>query len=176
MKKTRAEKKKIIDSLKEGFLKSNAVFVSDYRGLTVSEISELRNRLRQYGARYSVVKNTLMRLAIEGTPSQGLHDLVDGPVAVTLIDGEPVSVAKVLQEFSKEFPKLELKGGLLGETLLSVEDIERLSKLPSRDALLGKLVGLLNALPTRLVCVLNGLPQKLVMTLSAIQREKERNV
>ena len=172
MRKTREEKQGVVTELKDRFSNSDAVFVTDYRGLKVSDITDLRNRLRGHSAEYRVVKNTLTRLALQDTPSQGLMELVDGPIAVAFARGDVVEVAKTLKGFSEEFPALKLKGGVLGESIISAEDIVSLSKLPSREELLCKLVGILKLIPANLVYLLNSLPQKLVMTLAAIQREK----
>lgn len=169
MKKTRLEKENIVKDLKQRLGEASAVFISGYRGLKVDEITELRKRLRAYNSEYRVIKNTLARLAVQGTPFEGLQRFVDGPVAITLSQGEPVDAAKVIKGFSTDFPKLELKGGLLGERLITAEDIERLSRLPSRDVLVGKLLGLFSVLPIRLVNVINAPLQRLTMALAAIQ-------
>ncbi len=172
MQKTRAEKEAIVADLRSRLSEAKAVFISDYRGLKVAEMTELRRRLRDCDTEYRVVKNTLMRLAIRDGHLQGLGDFVEGPTAVAIVNGEPVEVAKVLKEFLDEFPALKLKGGLLGEKVLKAEDLERLSRLPSREVLLGMVVGGLNALPARMVHVFRGLLQKLLLTLKAVEEKK----
>lgn len=173
LKKRRLEKENIVKELKQKLVGANAIFVSDYRGLKVNEMTELRRRLREHNTEYRVVKNTLTRLAVQDTPLQDLQRFIDGPLAIAFSMGEPVKAAKVLQGFSTEFPALKLKGGFLGESLLMAEDVEKLSKLPSRDVLVGRLLGLFKILPARLINALNSLPQRLVITLVAIQKGKE---
>lgn len=172
LQKTRVQKESIVADLRSSLGQAKAIFVSDYRGLKVAEMTELRKRLRDCNAEYRVVKNTLMRLAIKDGHLQGLDEFVEGPTAVVVVKGEPVEVARVLKDFLDEFPAIRLKGGLLEEKVLQAEDVERLSKLPPREVLLGKVVGGLNALPVRMVYVFNGLLQKLVMTLKAVEEKK----
>ncbi len=172
MHKTRAEKERIVSDLRQSLERARAVFVSDYRGLNVAEMTELRKRLRELDTEYRVVKNTLMRRAIKDGHLCSLEDFVEGPTAVAIVNGEPVQVAKALKDFLDEYPALKLKGGLLGEKVLKVEDVERLSKLPPREVLLAQVVGGLNTLPARMVYVFHGLLQKLLLTLKALEEKK----
>ena len=145
----------------------------DYKGLTVSQVTELRAKLREVGAQMAVVKNTLMRLAAKGTGSEVLIDLFKGPNAIILSKDDPVAPAKVISEFLKTNEKVQLKGGALGGKFLSPEDVTQLAKMPSKEELLAKLVYTLNAVPTNFVNVLAGVPRSFLNVLNAVKDQKD---
>ena len=170
----RDEKAEIVKELSDKFAKAKIAVVSDYKGLTVAKFEQLRIALRKCDAEVKVAKNTLMRRAVDGTPFAGITSHCVGTSALTLSYGDPVAPAKVLVDYAKENDKLVIRGGVLDGKSLSADDLVALSKLPSREVLLGKLLGTMQAVPTGFVRVLNGIPSKLVYALQAIKEQKEK--
>jgi large subunit ribosomal protein L10 len=138
-----------VAELKEQIEGSNALLLTEYRGLTVSEITELRSSLREGGARFAVIKNTLMRRALEGTDAAGLESLFDGPSAVAFVQEDPVAAAKSVTAAAKKFPTLILKGAFVEGRVLSAEQAKALADLDSREVMLSKLAGLMKTELTR---------------------------
>lgn len=171
---TRAEKEHVVKELNKKFEEAKFAFVADYSGLNVADISELRRRLRGESAEFKVVVNTLTRLAVKNTGFDMLTDFLQGPVAVTVGAKDSAAVAKVLTGFTKDQPNLEIKAGILDGKVISIEEVKALASLPSREVLLGKLVSLLNAIPTGFVRVLNGVPQGLVFALKSLEAKKAK--
>jgi large subunit ribosomal protein L10 len=134
-----------VAELKEQIEGSNALLLTEYRGLTVSEITELRRSLREGGARFAVIKNTLMRRALEGTDAAGLESLFDGPSAVAFVQEDPVAAAKSVTAAAKKFPTLVLKGGFVEGRVLSADQAKALADLDSREVMLSKLAGLMKS-------------------------------
>jgi len=149
----RTQKEELVTSLKQVFQESAVVVVTHYSGLTVADMTTLRGQLRAAGANMKVTKNRLTRLALEGTPYDGLSSLFTGPTAIAYSD-DPVAPAKVAVNFAKENEKLVILGGAFGEQMLDVEGINSLAKLPSLDELRGKLVGMIQTPATRIAGVL----------------------
>jgi len=139
----------------------------------VTELEKLRKNLRESDAQIQVAKNTLLRLAVKGTAYEGLSDSFTGTTAVAVGFKEPVGPAKALTAFSAEFNAFSIRSAALEGSLLSADDVIALSKLPSREELLAKLLGTLAAVPTGFVRVLSAVPQKLLYALSAIKEQKE---
>jgi large subunit ribosomal protein L10 len=145
---TREQKQVQIDALHEKFARATAILAFDYRGLTVEESNQLRAQLRQAGAssyEYRVVKNTLVKRAVEGTASVPLAKYCVGPTAVGIAYEEPAALARVLIEYAKKNEKMSLRGGVFDGSALDVKGIEALSKLPSKQELRGMLAGTLQA-------------------------------
>jgi large subunit ribosomal protein L10 len=132
-----------VAELKEQIDSSIALLLTEYRGLTVSEITELRKSLRDGGARFAVIKNTLMRRALEQTDAAGLGSLFDGPSAVAFVNEDPVTAAKSVTAASKKFPALVLKGGFVEGRVLSADEAKSLADLESREVMLSKIAGLM---------------------------------
>ena len=168
-----AEKKKVVEELKERLSRSCVVIVTDYKGLDVSTINDLRRRLRQENIEYQVVKNTLLTRAAAETDVDLIKDHFKGPSAVALSYEDPVAPAKILTDFAKDHEALEIKVGVMNGQVLEVSKIKALSALPSREELLAKLLATLNAVPTSFVRTLNEIPGKFVRVLSAIKDQKE---
>jgi large subunit ribosomal protein L10 len=167
------DKKQIVDKLHEMFSRSKVVIVTDYKGLDVAAITELRRKLREAEIEYQVVKNTLLIRASEETDVALIKDCFKGPSAVALSYDDPVSPAKVLTEFAKENDKLEIKAGVLDGKVLDLSAIKSLSALPSREQLLGQAMSVMVGVPTGLVRALNDMPQRLMNVLQAISDQKE---
>jgi len=149
----RTEKEQLVASLKDAFNETNIVVVTQYSGLTVAQMTDLRDRMRKAGAKFKVTKNRLTRLALEGTQFQGISDLFKGPTAMAY-SADPVAAAKVAVEFSKQNEKLILVGGALGTQPLDAEGVKALATLPSLDELRAKLVGMISTPATRIAGVL----------------------
>ena len=168
-----AEKRKVVEDLNERLSKSCIVIVTDYKGLDVSTINDLRRRLRQENIEYQVVKNTLLTRAAAETDADLIKDHFRGPSAVALSYEDPVTPAKILTDFAKDHEALEIKVGVMNGQVLEVSQIKALSALPSREQLLAKLLATLNAVPASFVRTLNEIPGKFVRVLSAIKDQKE---
>jgi large subunit ribosomal protein L10 len=169
----RSKKEEVIAELHEKLGRASAAILTDYKGLTVAEISNLRDSLAAEKAEYQVVKNTLMRLACKGTDVAVMEPVLKGTCAIAIAYGDPAVPAKIIKKFTKTNEKLQVKAGSLGNRLLNSDQISALAELPPREELLGKLLGTLNAVPTSLVTVLSGVPRALVGVLAAVQRQKE---
>ena len=165
-------KEQVVAELAQKLASAKASFLADYRGLNVEQVNKLRGELRGAGVEYQVAKNTLLKLAAKGTSAECLNDHLAGPTAIAIATGDPVAPAKILAEFAKTNPKFELKAGALDGKLLNVDEIKALAELPSREVLLAKMLGSLNAPVTNFVGVLAAIPRSLVQVLAAIQDKK----
>jgi large subunit ribosomal protein L10 len=152
---------------------AKAAFLADYRGLTVDEVNDLRNKLRDAGVDYHVVKNTLLRIASKDTPFTCWDEYLTGPTAIAIAQDDPVAPAKVLSEYAKASKDFELKVCVLEGKILSNDEIKALSELPSREVLLAKILGSINAPTSNFVGVLAAVPRSLVQVLGAIKDQKE---
>lgn len=162
-----------VAEIQEKLQKSQSVMFLDYRGLTVSEVTELRNKMRAAGVEYKVIKNTMMRRAAKEAGVEGLDEILEGPTAVAFGYEDPVAPAKILVDFIENAKKTQLKGGVLAGRAMNQAEIKDLASLPSKEQLLAKLMGSLNAPVTGLVMALSGIPRKLVYALNAIKEKKE---
>lgn len=167
------EKKQIVDELRDKFSRSKVVIVTDYKGLDVARITDLRRQLQEAGVEYRVVKNTLLVRASEETEAAAIQDVFKGPSAVAFAYDDPVPPAKVLTQFAKDNEKLEIKGGVMSGKVLSIDDVKALSKLPSREVLLAQLLMTMNAVPTGLVQALADVPRRFLNVVQAIKEQKE---
>ena len=167
------EKKAIVDELKERLERTQVAILTDYKGLDVAAINDLRRKLREENIEFQVVKNTLLLRAAEGTDTALLKDHFKGPSAVALSYEDPVAPAKVLTQFAKENAALEIKAGVMDGKVLGLTDLKALADLPSREVLLGQLVGVLNNVPTSFVRVVAEVPRQMLNVLNAIKDQKE---
>ena len=150
---------------------AQAVIVAEYRGLDVERVTQLRTKARKSGLYLRVLKNTLARRAVKGTPFEKLTDKMVGPLMYGIAQ-DPVAGAKVMSEFAKENEQFVIKGGAMPNAVMSIQDIKALASLPSREELLAKLVGTLQAPIAKLVRTLNEVPGKFVRTLAAVRDAK----
>ena len=155
----REEKKQLLSDLNELFNASELVVVSHYKGLTVAEVSELRNNIRKAGAGFRVTKNRIAKLALKGTKFEGLTELFNGPTAIAFAN-DPISACKACVEFAKTNEKLVVIGGAMGTGVLSIDEINRLAAIPSMDELRAKLIGLLQAPAAQLARVTKAYSEK----------------
>ena len=170
----REEKAAEVVELSGKFEKANIAIVTDYKGLTVTVLQELRHNLRRNDAEFRVAKNTLLIRAVEETDYAGLQEHFVGTTALTVSYGDPVAPAKILTEFSKDHPELKIRTAVLDGKLLSADEITALAKLPSKEVLLSQMLSVMNAVPTGLVQVLSGVPRTFLYALQAIKEQKEQ--
>jgi large subunit ribosomal protein L10 len=153
---------------------AQSVIVAEYRGLNVDRITQLRAKARSSGLYLRVLKNTLARRAVQGTPFEKLTDQLVGPLMYG-ISQDPVAGAKVLSEFAKDNEQLVIKAGAMPNTLMSAKDIKALALLPGREELLSKLLGTMQAPVAKLVRTMNEVPGKFVRTLAALKDQREKS-
>lgn len=170
----REEKAAVVADLSGKFEKAKIAIVTDYRGLTVSKLEELRRDLKKNNAEIRIAKNTLLRRAVQGTSFEVMQDELQGTTALTVSYEDPVAPAKILTEFAKNNPELVIRTGVLDGQSLTIEDLKALSSLPSREVLLAKVLSVMQAVPTSLVQVLSAVPRSFVYTVQAIKEKKEQ--
>jgi large subunit ribosomal protein L10 len=168
-----SKKQEIIQSLKKEFSENSTAVAIDYRGLNMIELSDLRGRLREQKCTLRVVKNTLSVIASEGTPYKDYTRTFAGPTAMVLTKENPVPLAKVLMEYAKQNDKVKLKSGFLQGKIISPEEIKEVAKLPSREILIGRFIGLIQAPISNLLSVLQGPSRSLVTALKAVADSKQ---
>lgn len=166
--KGKTEKAALIADIHGRFAKAQVAVVAEYRGLGVEELRTLRTKLRGAGGEFRVVKNTLARKAAEGTSLAEMREQFDGPIGVALGYEDPAALAKAIKEFAGQQEKLKLRGAVLEGRLLDLAGLSRVAALPSRQVLLGRLVGQMQAPVTGLVGGLQGIVRKYVATLGAV--------
>jgi len=167
----REQKAAVIEEVATQIKESEAVFAVDYRGISVPQAAMLRERLEEADATLRVVKNTLTELAADQAGAEGLKNLLEGPTAFTFVRGDAALAAKVIATFRRENQVLEFKGGTMDGAVLSVDQIEAISKLPAREVLHGQLVGVLASPVTGLVRGLHQLIQGLASQLGQIAEQ-----
>jgi large subunit ribosomal protein L10 len=164
----REQKAAVIDQVTEDISSSDAIFAVDYRWLTVGQSSDLRTRLREADAKFSVVKNTLTERAADRAGAEGLKQFLAGPTAMTFVRGDAAAAAKALRDFRRATGLPEFKGGWMNGAPLTAEEIDSIAQLPSRDVLYGRLVGMVASPLTGLATAMNGLISGLARQLSQI--------
>jgi large subunit ribosomal protein L10 len=171
----RADKERVVAELAKRLGESQTLMVADYRGLTMPEIDELRGRLLEAGARFSVVKNTLTKLAAEQAGTTDVLELIEGPTAIAFLDaeGDPVAVAKVLNEVARTNDVLVIRGGVLEGTVVGGDEIKRLATLPPADVLRAQLAGAVVAPLTTVVGLFTAPLRDLVGVIDARIRQLE---
>ncbi|NNF00777.1 MAG: 50S ribosomal protein L10 [Pyrinomonadaceae bacterium] len=172
--KTKAKKQEDLVALTEQFKNSKSAMVLSFSGLTVDKDQAFRNELRETGARYQVVKNTLARLAVKGTSFEEATEHFEGVTSVAWTDNEPVDLSKVISKYLKEEKDIfEFKTGIVEGKVVSVDEINAIATLPSKDELIAKLLYLLNAPAQRLATVLNAIPRDLASVVKQVSERPE---
>lgn len=166
------QKKALVGEVSDTISEAQAAIVAEYRGLTVAQMTQLRNSARESGVYVRVLKNSLAKRIIEGTSFDVLSEHLVGPLVFAASE-DPVAVAKVLNTFAKNHEKLQIKVGAMNGELMDESKIAALAKLPSRDELLAKLMGTMIAPVQKFVSTLNEVPSKFVRTLAAYKDSKE---
>jgi len=167
------QKQAVVAEVSAELARAQAVIVAEYRGLNVERATQLRSKARQSGLYLRVLKNTLVRRAVQGTPFEKLSDVMVGPLMYGIAE-DPVACAKVLSDFAKENEQFVIKAGAMPNAVMSVQDVKALADLPSREQLLAMLMGTLQAPMAKLVRTMNEVPGKFVRTLAAYQEQKEK--
>ena len=171
---TRTQKQEAVVELKGCFERATSVFVADYRGLDVPSVNKLRSEIRAKGEgdyEYRVTKNTLLRLAVEGSDAEPLKEHFEGPTALAFSYGDPVGLAKILVDFSKDYEVFEIRGGLVDGAPMASADIATLATLPGLEELRAKLVGLIQAPATKIAGVLQA-PAGQLARLAAARKDQ----
>lgn len=164
----RADKVATVAEIATKLNEARAVFVSEYRGMSVPEMADVRNALRPTDAQHVIYKNTLTKIAIKDAGVTGLDEHLTGPTALTFVYGDVAGAAKALRDASKTQPLLVIKGGVLGDAELTADDVKALADLPSRDVLLARFAGGLQAPLVKTAGLLQALPRNLAYGLSAL--------
>ena len=165
------EKKAVVAEVSAEVAKAQGIFVAEYRGLEVGRMTELRAKARKSGVYLRVLKNTLARRAVAGTPFEKLAEQMVGPL-VYGISSDPVATAKVLNEFAKANEKLVIKAGAMPNALITAKEVKALASMPSREQLIARLLGTMQAPVAQLVRTLNEVPSRFVRTLAAIRDQR----
>lgn len=169
----RPEKAAKVAEMKELLLNSKCAILVDFCGLTVAQDTVLRRKMREAGVNYSVVKNTLLRIAAEEAGIEGLEPVLEHNTAIAVAPEDPVAVAKIICEFAKENKALKVKMGVLDGKVISAEEIKALAALPPKEVLIAKMLGSMNAPITGFVNVLQGTIRNVVYALEAVRKQKE---
>ncbi|HEV3352758.1 MAG TPA: 50S ribosomal protein L10 [Acidimicrobiales bacterium] len=172
MENPRPEKVAVVNEVRERLSSSGGAILTEYRGLNVSDLATLRRSLREAGGQYKIYKNTLVRFAVRELGLTDLEEMLLGPTAIAFVDGDAASVAKSLRDFARGNPALVIKGGVLGEAILSAKDAAALAELPSREQLLAQLAGAMAAPLQQMAGLLKALPQNFAYALRAVAEQK----
>jgi large subunit ribosomal protein L10 len=169
----RPEKVAVVDEVKGHFDESNAAILTEYRGLKVKELADLRRSLRSSGGEYKIYKNTLVTLAARESGLAGLEPLLKGPTAIAFVKGDAAAVAKALRDYARGNPALVVKGGVLGDRVIGAPETTALAELPSREVLLAQFAGAMAAPLQQLAGLLQALPRNLAYGLAALRDKRE---
>jgi len=167
-------KQEVINQINERFKSNPSVFVLEFKGLTVKELENVRKDLRQTNSELKIVKNTLLKKAAEDTDAGQLSNLFVGSTAIAFCDEDSAATAKVFVKSAKEYELLNIKGGLLEGKVVSVDEIEKISKLPSRIELIAQFIGLLNSPMSNFLYSLQNMQTKFLYALEALKEKKEK--
>ena len=169
------QKEAIVAEITQKLNEAKSVFLTDFKGLNVDEINDLRRAFTGAAVQYRVVKNTLARLSVKEAGCEELLEYLDGPTAMAFGMDDPAAPARVIKKFAKDSDKLSVKVGLIDGVLIDSTRVDEIASLPSRDQLLGQLSGVLNAPLSNLVLSLNAILSKLVFALTAVKENKDES-
>lgn len=169
----RAEKVAVVEEVTAKFKEADAAFITEYRGMSVGQLANLRRALKPAGGEFKVYKNTLARLGATAAGVDGLEGVLVGPAAITFAKGDIAATAKALRDAAKANPLLVIKGGSMGSTVLSAKDVEALAELPSRETLLAMIAGAFQAPLVKTAGLLQALPRNFAYGLKALIDQKE---
>jgi large subunit ribosomal protein L10 len=173
MSTVRSEKEAVVAEVRAKLESASAVIVTEYRGLSVTSLAQLRIALRETGTEYRVYKNTLARFAAREANIEGLDELLVGPTALAFVDGDVAAVAKSLKEFAKTNPLLVIRGGAVAGKVVSAKDVEVLADLPPREVMLSQFAGLLQSPLVKTAGLLQALPRNMAYGLKALVDQKD---
>lgn len=167
-----AQNTETLAKIKEDLGDITAVWVVDYRGLTVKEVQQLRRNIREAGSIMKVYKNNLVRLALADLQLPNMDEVLAGPSAFVFSTDDPVASAKVLKDFSKDNENLEIKGGLMDGAFVTADEVKAIAALPSREQLYAQLAGLLSGFARDLACAVNAIPSGVARATAAVAEQK----
>lgn len=167
------QKVQIVEELKNKFQSSSSAVLVDYKGLNVQEVTELRGKFREANVDYKVYKNTLTEIAVKDIGMEELIPFLQGPTAIAFSEDDPVAPAKILTDAIRKYKKIEFKVGVVDGKVIDVDGVKALAELPSKEELIAKMLGGMNAPITNLVGVLSGTTRALVYALDAIREQKD---
>lgn len=168
----KTEKGAVVSGLKERLARASTIYVTDFTGLKVKNVTELRRRFRGLGVEYVVVKNTLAQRALKDVSVSGLDGVLNGPTGLVLAGADPIAAAKVLADFQKEFERPAVKAGLVDGRVVTAADVKRLATLPSREQLLSQIAGAFQAPLAGFVGVMSSLLDQMVGALEALRAQR----
>ena len=168
MENPRPEKVEVVTEVRQRFADSDAALLTEYRGLNVKALADLRRQLRPAGGEYKVYKNTLVRFAARDLGATELETLLTGPTAITFVRGDAAAAAKTLRDYARTNPNLVVKGALLGGKVLAAAEVQALADLPSREVLLAQLAGAFQAPLVKMAGLLQALPRNFAYGLKAL--------
>ncbi|MFM8554000.1 MAG: 50S ribosomal protein L10 [Acidimicrobiales bacterium] len=172
MSTVRSEKEAVVAEVKTKIDEADAVIVTEYRGLSVTALANLRRELRKAGCEYHVYKNTLARFAAREVGIEGLDTLLVGPTAIAFVKGDVAAVAKSLKEYARTNPLLVIRGGAVAGKAVSAKDVDVLAELPSREVMLSQFAGMLQAPLVKTAGLLQALPRNMAYGLKALVDQK----
>jgi large subunit ribosomal protein L10 len=172
---SREKKEELVASYVESFAQSHAAIMTDYRGLSVADLQELRKRLRQVEGKYIIVKNTLAKRALQQLDLPIPQEMLSGPTAIGFCQGEVPAVAKALQDFAKESKVLQIKGGLMEGRALTTDEVSTLASMPPREVILAQMLGSVQAPANRVAGAVAGVMRNILYLLQAhVERLEEQ--
>lgn len=169
----RVAKEKVVQKLHDKFKISKAIILTEFKGMNVEKTTDLRKKLREKEAQYCVVKNTLAKVASNGTIVESVKNKFVGPTGV-IFSNDPVGVAKIITSFVKDHPEISLKIGVIEGQIYNPDEINKIATLPDKEVLYSKVIGILKSTPTKFIMTLESLPKKLICILGAYKEKKEK--
>ena len=170
--KPKGKKQEELNELKKDLTAASNLIVSQFKGMTVAQDTDLRQKIRGVNSKYRVVKNTLARLAAQGTPAESLTKSFDGSTAIAYNSTDPVALAKVLSAFAKTNPLFVFKAGMVEGRVVDIADVAAIAALPSKEELISKILFLINCQAQRIVTVLSAVPRNLAIVVKQIGDQK----
>lgn len=169
----KADKEQLVAELTAQVKESDALFLTNFKGLTFPQITAVRKEIKSSGSDFKVVKNTLLKIALNNNGIDSMDSYLIEPTSCAIVKGDVAAAAKTIKKFAKEFEKFEIKAGYLDGSVLTANDVNVLADLPSRDELLAKMLGSMNAPVTNFVSLLANIPRGLLNVLTAVKDKKE---
>jgi large subunit ribosomal protein L10 len=171
--KPKGKKEEELNQLKKDLAEASNLIVAQFQGMTVAQDTELRQKIRAANSKYRVVKNTLARLASQGTPAENLSKSFDGSTAIAYNSSDPVALAKALSAFAKTNPLFVFKAGMVEGRVVNIADLSSIAALPSKEELISKLMFLINAPAQRLAVAMNGVARNLAVVVGQAVEQKK---
>ena len=171
--KSKGKKEEELNELKKDLSEARNLILAQFQGITVEQDTELRQKIRAASSKYRVVKNTLARIAAQGTPAEKLASTLKGPTSIAYNNSDPVALAKALTAYAKANPVFEFKAGLVEGRVINLDDLNAIAALPSKEDLIAKLLFLLNANAQRIAVAVNGVARNLAVVVGQAVEQKK---